>query len=112
MALKELVAVEELNTVYEASTDKPVLLFKQSTTCPISADAFAQFQEYLANDDAVEAFFVKVRETRPVSDQIAEDLGVRHQSPQVFVVKNKEAVWNASHTSITVDSITEALQNA
>lgn|SRR5690625_2500326 len=113
MALKELFELEDLQEVWEASTKGPVLLFKQSTTCPISADAFAQFNSFLnTNGENVDAFFVKVRETRPVSDQIAEDLGIRHQSPQIFVVKNKEAVWDASHTKITVESIQDALQNA
>lgn len=112
MALKELLEIEDLNEVYEASTEQPVLLFKQSTTCPISADAFDEFQTFLAQEEEVPAYFVKVRETRPVSNQIAEDLGIRHQSPQIFVLKNKEAVWNASHTKITVASIKEALQDA
>lgn len=113
MSLKELVAIDDLQEVWEASTEKPVLLFKQSTTCPISGDAFAQFQSYLEEDESdVAAFFVKVRESRPVSDQVAEDLEIRHQSPQLFIVKNKETVWNASHTNITADSIKDALQNA
>ncbi|MEI3606973.1 bacillithiol system redox-active protein YtxJ [Pseudogracilibacillus sp. SE30717A] len=111
--LKELLEIEDLNEVWETSREKPVLLFKQSTTCPISAEAFAEFQRFLEdNNEDIGAFYVKVRETRPVSDQIAEHLGIRHQSPQAFVVKNKEAVWNASHTKITEDSIKEALQNA
>ncbi len=111
--LKELVEIDELSEVWETSTEKAVLLFKQSTTCPISAEAFAEFQRFLENNnDDIGAFYVKVRETRPVSDQITEDLGIQHQSPQAFIVKNKEAVWNASHTKITEDSIKEALQNA
>jgi len=36
MALKELVEIDELNEVWETSVEKPVLLFKQNTTCPIS----------------------------------------------------------------------------
>lgn len=114
MALKELLELDDLNEVWEASEKKPVLLFKQSTTCPISANAFSEFNNFLEDNDAadVEAFFVKVRETRPVSNQIAEDLGIQHQSPQIFIVKDKEAVWNASHNKITVDSIKEALANA
>lgn len=113
MALKELLELEDLNEVWEASEEKPVLLFKQSTTCPISANAFSEFNDFLDNDDSdMDAFYVKVRETRPVSNQIADDLGIQHQSPQIFVVKNKQAVWNASHNKITVDSIKEALANA
>ncbi len=111
--LKELLEIDDLNEVWDTSTEKPVILFKQSTTCPISAEAFAEFQRFLDNNEEdIGAFYVKVRETRPVSDQIAEDLGIRHQSPQAFVLKNKEAVWNASHDKITEDSLYDALQNA
>lgn len=111
--LKELLEIDELNEVWEASNEKPVLLFKQSTTCPISAEAFGEFNNFLDGNDAnIGAFYVKVRESRPVSNQISEELGIQHQSPQILLVKNKEAVWNASHTKITVDSIKEALQSA
>ncbi len=111
MALKELLQMEDLEEVWEASEKSPVLLFKQSTTCPISARAFSQFRKFLdKNDqDGVVAFFVKVRETRPVSNQIADDLGIKHESPQIFIVKNKQAVWNTSHQKITVESIEKAL---
>lgn len=113
MALKELLEIEELQDVYETSVEKPVLLFKQSTTCPVSAGAFQQFKTFLNhNEGDYDAYFVKVRESRPVSDKIAEDLGIRHQSPQIFLIKDQEAMWNESHAKITVESIKEALQNA
>lgn len=113
MELKELVRTEELNDVWETSVEKPVLLFKQSTTCPISAAAFDQFHTFLAeNEGDFAAYYVKVRESRPVSNQIAAELDVRHESPQIFLVKDKEAMWHASHAKITVGSIQKALQNA
>lgn len=113
MEAKELVDVEDLQEVWQTSVEKPVLLFKQSTTCPISGAAFDEFNNFLAaNDGDFAAYYVKVRESRPVSNQIAEDLGVQHQSPQIFLVKDQEAMWNESHSKITVDSIQEALQNA
>lgn len=113
MALKELFEIDELQEVYESSVERPILLFKQSTTCPISAGAFQQFNTFLNNNEGdYDAYFVKVRESRPVSDQIAEDLGIRHQSPQIFLIKDQEAMWNESHSKITVESIKEALQNA
>lgn len=111
MALKELLEVDDLQEVYAASEERPVLLFKQSTTCPISSSAFHAYQQFVGQRDD-DAYFVKVRETRPVSNQIEADLGVQHQSPQIFIVKNKAAVWNASHYDITVNSITEALEKA
>lgn len=109
--LKELLEIEELENVWEASTEQGVILFKQSTTCPISANAFHQLHTYLEEDSEVPAFFVKVRETRPVSNEITEELGVDHESPQVFIIKDREALWHTSHGDITVDAIREAVQN-
>lgn len=96
----------------ETSKEKPVLLFKQSTTCPISADAFNQFHSFLnANEKDIGAYFVKVRESRPVSNKIAEELDVRHQSPQILLIIDHKAVWDTSHTNITVENMKEALEN-
>lgn len=110
--LEELLDVDQLETVWELSQEKPVLLFKQSTTCPVSAEAFEQFQTFISeNSTDLASFFVKVRETRPVSDEIAEKLDVRHQSPQILLIKDGKSKWDASHMKITVESISEALSN-
>lgn len=111
--LKELLDLDELNEVWETSRKKPVLLFKQSTTCPVSAEAFRQFNSFLETDHSdIKAYFVKVRESRAVSDEIAEELKVEHQSPQIFIVKDREQIWNTSHGKITVENIKEALKGA
>lgn len=106
----EILELDELTKVWEVSRQKPVLLFKQSTTCPISADAFSQFNSFLQKNDAnIGAYFVKVRESRAISDEIAEELDVRHESPQIFLVKDRKQMWHASHTNITEDAIQEAI---
>lgn len=110
--LTELHEIDDLEKVWTASKEKPVLLFKQSTTCPISAEAFNQYQSFLEESDAdLSAYFVKVRETREVSNQITEDLDVRHQSPQILLVKDEKSVWDASHTSITAFNIKQAIKD-
>lgn len=109
--LKEILTGEEFSQAWNNSTNKAVLLFKQSTTCPISAGAFMRFNTFLkSTTEDIEAYFVKVRETREVSNQIAEETGVQHQSPQILLVKNKEVLWNASHAKITEESIEAALK--
>lgn len=110
---KELEELDDLQEVWETSAEKPVLLFKLSTTCPISAGAFKEFNTFLdSNQDNIGSYFVKVRESRPVSNQIAEDLDVQHHSPQLFLIKDRKQVWNTSHSDITVDSMKEALSDA
>jgi thioredoxin 1 len=46
---------------------------------------------------------------RPVSDAIAERTGIRHESPQAFVLKGGKSIYHASHYDITADDISAAL---
>ncbi|PZE21792.1 bacillithiol system redox-active protein YtxJ [Paenibacillus xerothermodurans] len=108
---REITSNEEWNQLFEGSVNKPVVVLKHSTTCPVSANALHEFDNYLSktpNAD-VEYVLVKVIESRPVSNQIAENTGVKHASPQILYVKNKEAVWNTSHWSVTQAHISAVL---
>lgn len=108
---KELTSLEEWQQIYDGSTTKPAVVLKHSTTCPVSASAIEEFNTYLAGtpSEAVDYYLVKVIESRPVSNQIAEDLGVKHASPQIVYFKNKESVWNTSHWSVTAKHISAVL---
>ncbi|MCD1257514.1 bacillithiol system redox-active protein YtxJ [Paenibacillus athensensis] len=108
---RELTSLEEWQQVLERSSEKPAVVLKHSTTCPVSANALEEYEEYLAGkpNEALDYYMVKVIETRPVSNQIAEDLGIKHASPQILYFKNKEAVWNTSHWSVTSKHISAVL---
>jgi len=111
--LKELQSRKELEQAWERSMEKPVLFLKHSTTCPISADAFKEYQAFLESaGEALGVYIVKVIESRDISNQIAEETGVKHESPQIFLIQNKEVLWHTSHSDITADSISQALQQA
>ncbi|SDR01436.1 bacillithiol system redox-active protein YtxJ [Virgibacillus salinus] len=111
--LKELQSNEELEQVWENSQQNPVLLFKHSTTCPISAGAFKQYQSFLeASDENLDGYIVKVIESKDISNQIAAETNVKHESPQIFLIKDKEVLWHTSHSKITAESISRELKNA
>jgi bacillithiol system protein YtxJ len=111
MSYKEITSIEEWNQVYEASAARPLVVFKHSTTCPVSANAYQEFNQYLDGRprEDVEYVLVKVIESRPVSNQIAEDTSVKHESPQIIFIEKKEKVWTTSHWSITKAHITAVL---
>jgi len=98
----------------EASSEKPVFVYKHSTGCPISRAAHSRVSEYenKTNGEGPDIYFVKVIESRPVSNQIAEDLGVQHRSPQMILVKDKAPVWSASHHSIRGERMQKAFEKA
>lgn len=94
----EITSVSQWKEVLERSKEKEVLVFKHSTTCPVSAYAYEEFTSF---QSPVETYLVKVIENRPVSNEIENDLGIRHESPQAFLISDGQALWNASHRKIT-----------
>ena len=96
---------DALDEALARSNDTPVILFKHSTTCPISSAAYEQMSR-VANDVSL----VVVQRAREVSTEIASRTGVRHESPQAIVLRNGKAVWSASHFDITAKAVEEAVR--
>jgi len=110
--MKPLNTLEDLENCLAQSESEPVLLFKHSTTCPVSASAHGRLTRFLQETPGAPAcWLVRVIESRPVSNEIAATLGVTHQSPQLLLVRDREAVWNASHNAIAGDAIAAALED-
>ena len=94
-----------LEQLFARSHEEPVLLFKHSTACPISARAYKQMEGV-----KTPVSIVVVQESRDVSRAVAERTGVRHETPQALVLRNGRAVWNASHFDITADVVERAVK--
>lgn len=111
--LEEITDPVRFQILLAESTAEPVLLFKHSTQCPISARAAARLSEFKdeMGEEAPKIYWLKVIESRPVSNDVASRLGVKHESPQIILIENAKAVWDASHDAITADAIIEALLN-
>ena len=110
-ALKELGGLDDLDRLLAASGDRPLLLFKYSATCGTSAEALDELVAHL-NDGATDAGYamVTVQTHRDVSNAIARTLGVRHETPQVLLVRDGRAVWSASHYRVTAAAVDEAIK--
>jgi bacillithiol system protein YtxJ len=100
---------QDLEQLLQRSNTGPVLIFKHSTQCSISTQAYEEFTEFMSGSQELLCGVVLVIEDRKVSNAIANRFNVRHESPQCLLIKDGRAVWHASHWSITSDSISEAL---
>jgi bacillithiol system protein YtxJ len=89
------------------SKDRPVVIFKHSLTCPISATARNQMERFDG-----EVALIEVQRARKLSNEIENRLGVAHESPQVIVLRSGQVVWDASHFSITADAVAKAVRKA
>ena len=92
------------------SMREPVVLFKHSTLCGTSRRARREI-EALTEDDDPPVYEVVIQEARPLSNQIASWLGIKHQSPQVIVVHQRRPVFDASHGRVTARAVREAIDN-
>jgi len=113
-SLIEIENLEEFNSAIGESKSMPVLLFKHSTTCGISARADRQMKKLLSSNPPENALYrlIVVQHARAVSNTVANQLGVPHESPQVIIVRDGKPVWTASHDDITEDRVRKALTSA
>ncbi|SFI97281.1 bacillithiol system protein YtxJ [Thermoflavimicrobium dichotomicum] len=95
--------LEALEQLMVHSKEQPVLIFKHSTACPVSAQAYRELKEFSEWIDLDELTIrvVHVIENRPVSNEIADRFGIKHESPQAFLIKDEQVYWHASHFHIT-----------
>lgn len=84
------------------------LLFKHSPTCPISAAAFGEYERFARAHPEVATGWIEVVKERALARAVAERTGIRHESPQALWLVKGEALWNASHSTITVASLAAA----
>jgi bacillithiol system protein YtxJ len=109
--LRPLTSIEDLETALAESTERPVLLFKHSHTCGISAMAFEAIEAHLADRPFPICYgLVTVQTDRHISDEITKRLGVRHETPQVILVRDGEVRWSASHFHVNAKEVEEALR--
>jgi len=111
MSWNEITTIEQWDEMLHRSSERGQVILKHSTTCPVSANALHEFEQYLQDkpNESLDYALVKVIESRPVSNKIAEDLNVKHESPQILYVKDGAKYWTTSHWSVTKAHMTAVL---
>jgi bacillithiol system protein YtxJ len=105
---KTLESLSQLEEAMQQSNATPQVIFKHSTRCIISKMVLQQFEENLdAIPPHANLLFLDLLNHRDISNAIAMQLAVHHESPQVIVIKNGQAVFHESHHSIDASTIAE-----
>jgi bacillithiol system protein YtxJ len=111
--LTPISGIDELDVALRESRQRPLLLFKHSYSCGISAEALDELLSHLAEkDDDARYAMVTVQTHRDVSNAIASRLGIRHETPQALLVRDGQVVWSASHFRVNASAIKKALNGA
>lgn len=94
-------SIEQLDSIVEESKNIPVAIFKHSTRCGISRMVLRQFEDtYDIDASQMKLYYLDLLSFRDVSDEVGIRFQVIHQSPQLIVIKNGNAVAHASHHGI------------
>ncbi|MCY7349474.1 MAG: bacillithiol system redox-active protein YtxJ [Cytophagaceae bacterium] len=102
-----LTDVAQLDTLRAESFDQPVLIYKHSTTCSISATTLNRLERNWKTDEmgGVKAYHLDLLRHRALSRAVADYFGVQHESPQVLLIRNGECVYDASHFAIAYPAV-------
>ncbi len=99
-----------LEAIKIKSVEKPQIIFKHSTRCSISAMAKRRLERTWDIDETkATIYYLDLIAYRSISNKVADDFGVTHQSPQILIIKNGQSIFDTSHNDIDTEVITEYL---
>lgn len=102
----QLTQMETLEEIADDSFNQPIAILKHSTSCGISRMVLRQFeQNYNLEPGLVKLYFLDLLRYRDISNKIATRFNVPHESPQLIVIKDGKAIYNASHSEIVVEKL-------
>lgn len=106
-----LTTLEQLTSIKDLSAAKPQIILKHSTRCSISVMALARL-ERATNVPTADFYLLDLLSYRNISNAIASEFKVSHESPQILLIKNGDCVYDESHSGISMDEIEEQVLQA
>ena len=94
-----------LENLITDSKQKPVIVFKHSNACSISSRAYREMEKLEGVN------ILEVQSAREVSRELANRTGIRHETPQVIILRDGKAVWNASHFDVKAADVMKAVES-
>lgn len=95
-----LESLEQLNEIMEKSNHRAQVIYKHSTTCGISSMTLRMFRDVYEMDTECDLYFLTIQSHRDISNAVASQFGVRHESPQLLILKNGKVAFHTSHGAI------------
>ncbi len=100
----ELSKESQLVDIKEQSKNKAQLIFKHSTRCSVSSIAKNRLEKSTPPQN-VDFYFLDLIRNRAISNKIAEEFSVYHESPQVLLIRNGVCIYEESHSGIDMAEI-------
>ena len=102
-----LESLEQLEELVEKSNHRAQVIYKHSITCGISGMVLKMFNDSFDLDTECDLYFLTIQSHRDISNAVASQFGVRHESPQLLIIKHGKAIFHTSHGAIAEVNIKE-----
>jgi bacillithiol system protein YtxJ len=97
----------QLEEIVANSSIRPQVIFKHSTRCSVSSMAKNRLDKK-DQPEGIDFYFLDLIKHRNISNKIAADFKVAHQSPQILVINKGKCAYDESHSGIMMDEIEAA----
>jgi bacillithiol system protein YtxJ len=92
--------------------DQIHLVFKHSPRCGISKMVLRRFENFdFYQTSEIQFWLLDVLNSRHISNSIAAQFNIRHESPQILVIKNRKLLHHSSHSAIEAEEINNIISN-
>ncbi len=94
-------SLDQLEKIKTQSKMETIGIFKHSTRCGISRGVLRQFENSFDESmSQLKVYYLDLLNFREISNEVGYQFQVIHQSPQLLMIRNEEAVVHASHYDI------------
>lgn len=81
------------------------VVYKHSPVCGLSTMAADQLRTFAEAHPEVPVYLIDVVRERALAREVADRTEVRHESPQVLLIRDGAVVWDASHRGVQADAL-------
>ena len=93
-----------------ALMDDLAVLYKHSPYCGLSSMARTEIHFFMQGNPDVPVYEVDVIHARALSQRIAQQLEIEHESPQVILLRRGRPMFDASHRGVSAYALEAEIQ--
>ena len=107
-----LESTAQIDQLIEESRQRPCLIFKHSTRCSISFIAKHRLEgSWDIPAEELTPYYLDLVAHRNISNLVADHFHVRHESPQLLLIRDGRCIFDASHLDISVAEFKSCLES-
>lgn len=95
----DLESKEQWSDLLDLSQNQNVYIFKHSSRCGVSSMVLRRFEKQIKEREETYVY-LHIQGFRSLSNWIEQELGIRHESPQLIVLRGAKVLAHDSHYAL------------